>query len=129
MQDTEGSTPLHCALDLKAVELIEILIASGRIDWTLGTKKKPSVLQLAIGANVNEYISIYPALQLHLNYITFSLHLRVIEILLKDYENLLFNWTSGGGSTVLHLACVFGNFRVIKTYIKKITLLCNTFVM
>jgi len=61
-QDTEGSTPLHCALDLKAVELIEILIASGRIDWTLGTKKKPSVLQLAIGANVNEYISIYPAL-------------------------------------------------------------------
>ena len=55
LQDSEGSTPLHCALDLKAVELIEILIASGRIDWTLGTQKKPSVLHLAIGSNVNRY--------------------------------------------------------------------------
>ena len=33
--------------------MIEILIASGRIDWTLGTDKKPNVLQLAIGSNVN----------------------------------------------------------------------------
>ena len=53
LQDSEGSTPLHYALESRAVEMIEILIASGRIDWTLGTDKKPNVLQLAIGSNVN----------------------------------------------------------------------------